>query len=403
MCGVRILKRVSAVSLLLAMTLTLTGCFTEFEPDIKSDPVLCLNSVIEPEDTIRVQVTRTWRWSEGDVNEGYNYHPDYDLVDVTVRDATVRLYVNGEYKEDLRLVTIHEFIWGQPYGVGKDVYEARYIPSVGDHIRIEAESPEYGEAYAEVVVPEAVPIDKVDFFATKEPANYDTDHEYQFYLATKVWFRDPADRTNYYLVEAGTSPSMVCGEDADGNPLKEYAYNASFVFEDEPLFTEHVSALEGAFGETWGYTIFSDRQISGNEYPLTIKLNPLRYYYGNFKTGWSNLDDKGNLTDQSEPIYTGGEKPDYSKIQGYISFILYSVSESYYKHVLSVWEANDGITGVLGGVGLGDLVYASSNVSTGAGVVAARTPSVYKLPVSEIFKRYPPEERKSPTYQYIWD
>ena len=78
---------------------------------------------------------------------------------------------------------------------------------------------------------------------------------------------------------------------------------------------------------------------------------------------------------------------DFESNKATIEITLNSLSESYYKHVLSVWVSNDGISGILGGVGLGDPTWESSNVSTGAGVIAAVAPSTIKIPFGPFFEK----------------
>ena len=60
------------------------------------------------------------------------------------------------------------------------------------------------------------------------------------------------------------------------------------------------------------------------------------------------------------------------------------INEAYYKHVISVWEANDALVGSLGGVGLANPVYPYSNVSTGAGVVATYGVSKVTIPFVDV-------------------
>lgn len=62
---------------------------------------------------------------------------------------------------------------------------------------------------------------------------------------------------------------------------------------------------------------------------------------------------------------------------------LATISKSYYDHVISVWVANDGIAGTLGSVGLGDPIFASSNVSTEAGVISAQSPSSIEVHIGD--------------------
>ena len=133
-------------------------------------------------------------------------------------------------------------------------------------------------------------------------------------------------------------------------------------FTKEPLVSEHVSALESIFADTYGYTIFSDRQISGKTYPLHIIVDIAQFWYY-------------NPEDIQAP-------KDFS-----LSVNLLHLSRDYYNHVLSVWECNDGIVGSLGSIGLGESVPAHSNVSTRAGIVAADARYEVQIPLYELFEQ----------------
>ena len=52
--------------------------------------------------------------------------------------------------------------------------------------------------------------------------------------------------------------------------------------------------------------------------------------------------------------------------------------------MISVWEGNYGITGALGGVGLASPVYPYSNVSTGAGTVAAYAEASLTISIADL-------------------
>lgn len=333
--------------------LALTGCFSDFEPDIESTPVLCLNSLIVAGEPVQVSLTRTWRWSEGSPTDGY---------DITVNDAEVSLIVNGEFVETLKYVEKEEPDYGMPFYSTTVQYESQYAPVSGDHVELRAVSPTYGEAVAEVTVPQPVPIDKVEVTVRDFS---DWSHvwvgNYQMSLSFRVWFSDPADAANYYIFDAGNSPGIFSDAPGDERNMA-YMQSCFFDFSGEPLFTEHVSALESVFSETSGYTIFTDRQIAGKSYPLTVSADNIDYIYHN----------PGN-----DPALE-----DFS-----INLTLGSISDSYYYHVLSVWVANDGIPGILGGVGLGEPVYAASNVSTGAGVVAAVARSTRQVKLLDIVEQ----------------
>ena len=105
---------------ILAVVSVVTGCYSNFEPDIKSTPVLCMNSLLVPGEPLTVSLTRTWRWSEGS--------PDYDL-DIIVRDAEITYTVNGS---EIGTLTFDN-----------KKYRADYIPEPGDHVVLSARSDRY--------------------------------------------------------------------------------------------------------------------------------------------------------------------------------------------------------------------------------------------------------------------
>lgn len=367
----------------LILSLAFTSCFSDFEPDIESKPVLCMISNIADGDSIRVSLTHTWRWSEGKFYDPWN---DADWSDpgheskLLVKNALVKLYVNDEYKETLKLVKRKghgnmesdgsaytpwdDYPWTT---TGYVYYIAEYIPKCGDNIRLEAESDEYGSAWAEVTVPQTVEIDSVDYTISNfEDRNSTLSEFYIFDMNLSMWFSDPGNETNYYMFDTSSS-GYFKGEDDQGIEYKE-----SVTFRDEtddPLFTEHVSAIDHVLAETSGYSFFSDRQISGKSYPLHVRLEGVSY----------QIDNRLATPDMEN---------------SYISLILYSISPSYYRHVISVWAANDGIVGSLGDVGLAEPVFAASNVSTGAGVVSASTKYEYKLYMRQLIESIEKESQQ---------
>ncbi|MDE6272639.1 MAG: DUF4249 domain-containing protein [Muribaculaceae bacterium] len=349
-----ILRHLYIFLLLFFLNISLTSCYQTFEPDLNSDPVLCMNSEIMPGKPITLFLTRTWNWTEG----------SYHNMDVNVRDAEVRLIVNGDYKETLTPEEIDNgYNPASPYPQIRPCYQSSYCPEPGDIIRLEATSQKYGKAWAEVTVPETVEIQRlelrnVDVFCLGNQEGFPAikeECEYLISFNTLVHFTDPSDAGNYYDVKVGTSSYMT------NDWSHEVAYAQSVIpdFNNEPLFTEHVSVLESAIADTSGYTIFSDRQINGKTYPLKIGFRDCEFYY-------LNPDDN--------------EAP---KEYG-IVITLRHINSAYYKHVISLWESNDALVGALGGIGLANPVYPYSNVSTGAGVVAAYAISQVTIPFVEL-------------------
>lgn len=350
-----ILKNTYIILFLTAMAVSLNSCYTEFDPKTDSMPVLCMNSMISPGDSITLFITRTWSWTEGDESK----------LDLNVRDAEVRLTVNGEFKETLTRSVIQVPHSASPYPEYRECYRSEYLPASGDVVRLEASSAQYGYASAEVSVPYPVPIDRIEAQVQNCIAYGDTTgfptiaDECRFDLNFKLlaYFTDPSESTDYYDLGAGYS-SAYGNFDEDAYALPGYGYTY-IDFSGEPLLTEHVSVLESVTGDTYGYTVFSDRQINGVTYPLRLTVNDYTFFYR-------------NPMDLPGPKETG------------VTVKLRHIDQPYYKHVISVWEGNDGITGALGGVGLASPVYPWSNVSTGAGVVAAYAEASLTIPIVDI-------------------
>lgn len=333
---------------ILLSLIILTGCYADFEPDIDSTPVICINADAKPGEVLKIFATRTWRWSEGVEDESLGYQ---------LKDGIVSLYVNDNLYETIEY---SEWEYHDPLYAWNNKqcgFLSTYEPKPGDKIRIVAHSETYGDAEGEVTVPQPVAIDDVAFLVNNAEIESSGDKLiYKGNVSLEISFTDPTDEKNYYLFEGVCRRYHV--DDSDG-------YFASYTnmwvnYDAEPLFTEHVSSLESAISETSGYTIFSDRMIAGKTYPLHIRLVNISY-----------------------PISADNN---FDSNKSYVEFVLSTISESYYKHVISVWESNDGINGILGGVGLADPVWECSNVSTGAGVISASAPSKIQIPISEFFK-----------------
>lgn len=327
------------------------GCYEDFDPSITSDPVLCMTSLITTGHPVEVSLTRTCRWNE----------MPHDDADLAVEEAIVKLYVDDLYVETLEPGEIK--IVGSMQEEKMPGYCAHYVAKPGDRIMLTAEHSRLGYAEASVTVPQPVAIDRVETRVKsvngslqKPPYRVKIDADF------KIYFTDPADTPNFYQFAAGMQTRYYHDDETDA-----YFYlMADFDFNSEPLFTEHLTAVDHVLAETSGYTFFSDRQISGTQYPLHISTATLELTYRN------PLDDP----QMPEPE---------------VNFTLESISESYYNHVLSLWLSNDALIGSLGGAGLADAVYSWSNVSTKAGIVAAVSPVSFTVPIIQL-----PEEGLTP-------
>lgn len=301
------------------------GCYDDFTPKIDVKPVLCLNARICAGEAIEPSVTRTWLYTDVVGEE-----------DHFVKDSHTQIYVDGE------------------------AVDATYIPKEGDRIRIVADSPTYGKAESEVRVPSKPVIKEVKWKAevNSAAAGSDTNEKMtgwvNFNILVELTIDDSAEDNYYNLSYHGYNY----------NPY-DYSYFklGQLQYDAEPIFSEHISVFESFYGaDAYGFTFFSDRQFAGGSYTLTLQF--------------SNL-------------YFSVSSPKYDEKYFDLGMVLYlsSISDSFYKYALYQWQVTDGIVGDLGDVGLGDPIWGYSNVSTGAGVVAAESYTHYTIDLHDFIKQ----------------
>ena len=306
----------------------LTGCYEDFNPEIDTNPVLCLNSLITAGEPIEVEVSHTWMFND---EKAENNHK--------VTDASVTILAN-------------EMI------VGSD-----YLPKEGDKIRIVAESPTYGTAMAEVMIPFATPIGKVTFTPVitniwkgdEDFFHYEMLADITFNLNVELDVNDPAGTDNYYHFGYNWF-----GSNPDGSPTLSIG---QFEYNSEPIFKEHIGVFETVMGndEDTDFVFFSDRQFSGKIY--TLHLN------------FSNNSFRVKSQEYDESLLECG-----------VNLYLTTVSKSYYNWAVYKWNADEGIIGDLSDIGLAESKWGYSNVSTGAGVVAAQSSSKVMIDLKEFLK-----------------
>lgn len=316
----------------------LTGCYENFSPEVDTEPVLCLNSLIKAGEPIEVKVSHTWMFN--DPKAGNNHD---------VADAKISIFAND-----------------------KSV-DSSYIPVEGDKIRIMADSPVYGTAMAEVVVPYATPIGKVKVSPAvrsiwkggEDFADYQMFADITFSLNIEMDVNDQANVENYYRFEYNWYSSGIdsdYSEDGDATKLSSLAigqmdYNA------EPIFKEHVGVFESVMGngEDTHFVFFTDRQFPGDIYTLHI----------NFPDNVFRVESK---------VY------DESLLECGVNLYLTTVSKSYYNWAVYKWNVDEGVIGDFSDIGFADPKWGYSNVSTGAGVVAAQSTSCYTIDLTDFVK-----------------
>ena len=297
----------------------LTGCEEVFTPDMPHIPVLCVNSLITVGEPVEAVVSKSRLYT--------------DTSDKTeIKDADLRIYANGVLQLD------------------------SYIPKEGDNIRIVAESPTLGRGEADLSMPMSIKAPTATW-ETYDVSCWKSDNDVvsvQFKLKVALRIEDP-DGENYYKFSfnSGTQTNENSDNlDASGN----YGFEiSSLVYKMEPIFSEHIGIFESIMGgDADGFTFFSDRQFSGKSYTLNLQ----------FDNCWFR--------------YPTGEIPECK-----VNLIINSVSPSYYNWANYVWQRDNGTLSDLSDYGLGDPIWGYSNVSSGAGVVAAQSKSVCMIDLTD--------------------
>ena len=328
----------------LALPLLLTGCFEDFNPHIDTTPVLCLNSLVKAGQPIEVKISHTWLYTD-----------ETGRKDHSVADAMLEIYANG------------------------DLVDADYIPKEGDRIRIHASSLKYGEAEAEVTVPIAADITRTDFTTTtddiwtKYTQGWGLDADIQFDIRMLMDIADRKETDDFhYLTYKTYQPETGILSDTDDDPdamkrqgrasFNAYLSEGNFDALD-PVFYELTEPFEEIMNGGSAYTtIFSDRLFNGEPKTLTFGFSPCFFKL----SGWDG---------DPEDLSCGWD------------ITLYSISESYYNWLVYTDQATGIIFGDFGDIGMSEPVWGYSNVSSGAGVVAARSSTTVHIDIKDYLKK----------------
>lgn len=309
----------------------MTGCYEDFNPESDTKPVLCLNSLITAGEPIEIEVTHTWMYNN-ETSEG-NHNVNDAVITIIANDKTV---------------------------------ESDYLPKEGDKIRVIAESPTYGVATAEVIVPHATPIGNVrvtpvvtDIWeGDNDLYHYDMLADITFIINIEMDINDPDGTDNFYRFAYNQSnPPAEENWDYESNDFHDVSFSmGSLEYDSEPIFKEHIDVFETIMGnsEDTSFAFFTDRQFSGKRYTLHLNFSNNRYF-------------------------VRSQEYDESLFEISIDLHLITVSRSYYNWAVYKWYVDEGISGDLSDMGLAESKWGYSNVSTCAGVVAAQSSATFTI------------------------
>ncbi len=317
--------------------LLLPSCMKEIDLEhLRPDPTLVLNGVMTAGQPVTARVTRTWFYTDA--------HPD-----VSLPDADVQLYVNDQLQEKLTWQT------GDSTNNYRGYFQGAYIPRLGDRLKMTAAAGNYPEVWAEATIPEHVPILNVTYKYVRNDKNgYEDGKHYKL----EITFQDDPDQENYYLIQLESRNVYKIWTDSGDTSLFISKWEPLFVYyEDDPLFTSSLTAMDKIFGFDWLSTdygrVFTDDLINGKTYTINLSTTSYNYY--------------------TDPAHTEEEMADAQ--QFYCRIHLYSLSEPYYRYMKSMIEKEDGNMQVeFAESGLAEPMRIYSNVNGGTGILGGCNP-----------------------------
>ena len=258
--------------LILVLMAGLTACEKEISyDDIAPKPLLAVNGLQHVGEPARLCVEKS------------SFYVNTES-DFRVKDVEVDLYVNGVFKESLRVwdscyyETYQNWQTDEIYQQLRYAFtycEGDYILAEGDALRLEVRSSEFEEtAVAEVTMPTTPNVIRFDTLRTEEDAN----GERTVYWALEI--DDPAGEDYYNLHPEGGLDGFVSSD---------------------PVFSDFMDLVhvDDLFGNSdyygrGSYNLFNDAYFDGTRYTVTLKTRLYSYdseYYEPFVASVSKVDD----------------------------------------------------------------------------------------------------------------
>lgn len=310
----------------------LSACYQDIDLDKykgqNGENLLVINSIVNPDSTVAVVATKTYFFSDLHTTRDY------------VNDLAIRLSINGEDKGVLT------------YNSNSHYYESTIKPKENDNVCIETQ---YGDSIIKCgdIIPPAVEIKSIEV-EREGPLSIYTSNDY--IVTYKVTFEDPVGKGNYYFLHYDTSNPFA------GLPMGERDYSHEIVF--QKLANTINSTIPGWEPYSPYGLPFTDEAIDGKAHTLILR-----------------------------EIVQGGNGIDLTRYNVMSRKIkLFSISEDYYKYLLSVLYNSTEEGGLHSGMidlGITEPMKYFSNIKGGVGIFAGYSLTEREIDVMEILGRFP--------------
>jgi len=246
----------------LIIGLTLSSCMEVLDIDLdEKDKLLVVNSLISSDTTIRVNITKTISSLDGDAFIKF------------INDAEVKLYENDEFVETLLQDTL-------------GYYFSTIKPDLNKKYTIVAEHKNYPKLTASCSLPDTVSIKDVDISLNIDTVNETWIDPYTgneidttFYQFTgdgsaSVYFDDPADETNYYMVTfTYIRPNYIWDDEGNIYITGYYEYP---IHNDVEMASDNLEYF--ILNSTTSGYIFSDALFNGTEFNFKASISTWEIY-----------------------------------------------------------------------------------------------------------------------------
>ncbi|MEA2041979.1 MAG: DUF4249 domain-containing protein [Bacteroidota bacterium] len=239
------------------------ACSEPIDIDIEEqDRVIVLNGFINPDSTIRINLSKSLGVLEPDNNFSF------------ITDAEVKLYEDGEFVEN-----VESFDYG--------MYEAALRPTAGKTYRITASTAVLNNIVAETKIPIRVPITEVtsDFQLDSVVEQWWNPQTQEYFDTTIIQmseqgtiqfkFNDPAQENNFYFVTISALMPEYSWQDGEPEPIQTGVYMQSIDYDNNTLPYENNLYMNNFTGY-----VFSDNLFDGQEHAFSAIINSWSFGYG---------------------------------------------------------------------------------------------------------------------------
>lgn len=289
---------------------------------LRPEPKIVINSLPEAGQPVSAILSRSWFYTD-------------PKPDVQAMEFEVNLYVNGAWQETLQVDSALNLLL-------KKRYNGRYVPKVGDELRLTATSPGFKMAEGCTRIPQLP--DLLGFEKTVKEGNATTGPDLGYdrpNIEYTVKIRDKKESDNFYMIRI---------EDrAEGHEADDYWTPVTLDFFAEPVFNAQLSAFDKIMGYDYLEGIeraFTDELFRDAEYTLRLKV-----YYG-----------------------INGEE---SKA------LLWHLSPEYYRYWYTLQMREGNVNSDLANAGMGEPMRVYSNIKGGLGIVAGRCSTELRIKTGE--------------------